>query len=68
MIWGLWLLFRYRLQIIHARSYVAYIIALAIKRITGIKFLFDMRGFWADERVEGGLWKKQEFIFHCKVF
>jgi glycosyltransferase involved in cell wall biosynthesis len=30
--------------------------ALAAKRATGAKFLFDMRGFWADERVDGGLW------------
>jgi glycosyltransferase involved in cell wall biosynthesis len=30
--------------------------ALVLKRLTGAKFLFDMRGFWADERVDGGLW------------
>jgi glycosyltransferase involved in cell wall biosynthesis len=30
--------------------------ALAVKRATGARFLFDMRGFWADERVDGGLW------------
>jgi glycosyltransferase involved in cell wall biosynthesis len=29
-----------------------------IKRLTGAKFLFDMRGFWADERVDGGLWPR----------
>lgn len=47
---------RHRLNIVHARSYVAALIALAVKRVTGAKFLFDMRGFWADERVDGGLW------------
>jgi glycosyltransferase involved in cell wall biosynthesis len=47
---------RYRLRIIHARSYVAALIALAVKRIAGARFLFDMRGLWADERVDGGLW------------
>jgi glycosyltransferase involved in cell wall biosynthesis len=47
---------RHRLQIVHARSYVAGVMALAAKRMTGAKFLFDMRGFWADERVDGGLW------------
>jgi hypothetical protein len=20
-------------------------------------FIFDMRGFWADERIDGGIWK-----------
>lgn len=45
-----------RVSIVHARSYVAGLMALAVKRATGAKFLFDMRGFWADERVDGGLW------------
>jgi len=47
---------RHKLRIVHARSYVAALVALAVKRVTGAKFLFDMRGFWADERVDGGLW------------
>ena len=47
---------RHRLTIVHARSYVAALIALAVKRVTGAKFLFDMRGLWADERVDGDLW------------
>lgn len=49
---------RHRPAIIHARSYVAGLIALSVKRATAAKFLFDMRGFWADERVDGGLWPK----------
>lgn len=46
------------ITIVHARSYVAGLMALATKRSTGAKFLFDMRGFWADERVDGGLWPR----------
>lgn len=53
---GLWLVSRYKLNIVHARSYVASVIALTLKHITGAKYIFDMRGFWADERVDGGLW------------
>jgi glycosyltransferase involved in cell wall biosynthesis len=49
---------RYRLGIVHARSYVAAVMALAAKRLTNAAFLFDMRGFWADERVDGGLWPR----------
>jgi glycosyltransferase involved in cell wall biosynthesis len=30
--------------------------ALALKKLFRVKYIFDMRGFWADERVEGGLW------------
>lgn len=53
---GLWLVLRHHLQFVHARSYVPSVMALAIKRLTGVRYLFDMRGFWADERVDGGLW------------
>lgn len=55
---GLWLIVRHRLRIVHARSYVSSVIALVLKRLTGSKFLFDMRGFWADERLDGGLWPR----------
>jgi glycosyltransferase involved in cell wall biosynthesis len=55
-LFGLWLVLRYRIKIVHARSYVPSVMALIIKRFTGIKYIFDMRGFWADERVDGGLW------------
>lgn len=55
---GLGLVLRHRLDIVHARSYVSSVMALSIKRLTGVKYIFDMRGFWADERVDGGLWKR----------
>ncbi len=43
-------------RLIHARSYVAGVIGLLVKRVRGGLFIFDMRGFWVDERVDGGLW------------
>jgi glycosyltransferase involved in cell wall biosynthesis len=60
---GLWLVLRYRLALVHSRSYVPSVMALALKRLTGVKFLFDMRGFWADERVDGGLWPRTGRMF-----
>lgn len=56
---GLWLVLRHRIGIVHARSYVPAVMALVLKRLTGVKFVFDMRGFWADERVDGGLWPRE---------
>ena len=53
---GSWLARRHGLGIVHARSYVAAVMALAIKRLSGARFVFDMRGFWADERVDGHIW------------
>lgn len=41
---------------LHCRSYIAALIGLHFKRKKGVPFIFDMRGFWADERVEGGIW------------
>lgn len=42
---------------VHCRSYLPALVGLAMKRRYGTRFLFDMRGFWADERVDGGLWR-----------
>jgi glycosyltransferase involved in cell wall biosynthesis len=53
---GSWVVTRHRICIVHARSYVPSVIALAFKKLFGVKYIFDMRGFWADERVDGGLW------------
>ena len=56
---ALWLALRHGLHIVHARSYVAAVMALAVKRLLRRHFVFDMRGFWADERVEGGIWPEK---------
>lgn len=53
---GAWAVRRHRVHIVHARSYVPSVIALALKKLFRLKYIFDMRGFWADERVDGGLW------------
>lgn len=50
-------------KIVHARSYVAAIMALSAKKATGARFLFDMRGLWADERVDGDLWRADGLLF-----
>lgn len=59
----LFLIWRYKIKIVHARSYPPSLIALFCKKIFGTKFIFDMRGFWADERVDGDIWKKDDFIY-----
>lgn len=47
---------REHFDVVHCRSYIAALTGLAMKRSAGVRFLFDMRGFWADERVDGKLW------------
>lgn len=55
---GVRLIRKHRLTVVHARSYVSSVMALMIKRLTDAKYVFDMRGFWVDERVDGGLWPR----------
>jgi glycosyltransferase involved in cell wall biosynthesis len=52
------------IQILHARSYVPTLIALlALGRDRGRKLVFDMRGFWADERIDGNLWDRRRKVY-----
>ena len=53
-----WIVIRYHVEIVHARSYVVSVVALFLKKVFGVKFVFDMRGFWADERVDAELWER----------
>ncbi len=44
------------INVVHCRSYMASLIGIYLKNKFGLKFIFDMRGFWADERIEGNIW------------
>lgn len=44
--------------VLHARSYVAAQMVHACPRARRAPFLFDIRGFWVDERVDGGIWRR----------
>jgi glycosyltransferase involved in cell wall biosynthesis len=50
-------------SIVHCRSYLPGIIGLQMKKKSAIKFIFDMRGFWADERIEGNIWDLKNPVF-----
>ncbi|MEN9523575.1 MAG: hypothetical protein RL065_1952, partial [Bacteroidota bacterium] len=58
------------IKIVHCRSYISALIGLWAKKKWNTKFLFDMRGFWADERVEGKIWNinKQPYSTIYKFF
>lgn len=45
-----------KFSIVHCRSYISALVGLELKRKKLVPFIFDMRGFWADERVDGKLW------------
>jgi glycosyltransferase involved in cell wall biosynthesis len=50
-------------SIAHCRSYISALAGLKLKTKYNVKFLFDMRGFWADERIEGGIWNTHNPIY-----
>lgn len=58
-----WLIYKYKITIVHARSYVAAVIALTLKKLFKTRFIFDMRGFWPDERIDGNIWQKNSRIY-----
>lgn len=51
------------IDIVHCRSYISAFAGLMLKRKYGVKFVFDMRGFWPDERLDGKIWSKSNPVF-----
>lgn len=52
-------------EIVHCRSYITSLVGLELKRKHAVKFVFDMRAFYADERVDGGLWNLKNPLFRA---
>jgi glycosyltransferase involved in cell wall biosynthesis len=66
-------------HIVHCRGYIAAIIGRKLQKKYGVKFIFDMRGWWPDEKLESGFWSsrlykpvyryfkklEKEFFAHC---
>ncbi len=47
-------------DVVHCRSYISALVGLWLKKKYGVKMIFDMRGFWADERRDGGIWPREK--------
>ena len=50
-------------SIVHCRSYIPAIVGEYLKRAYQLKFIFDMRGFWVDERIYGKIWNIKNPIY-----
>ncbi len=50
-------------DIVHCRSYIAALAGLELKLKHNVRFVFDMRGFWADERIDGNIWNLKNPIY-----
>ncbi|POS02357.1 glycosyltransferase involved in cell wall biosynthesis [Flavobacterium croceum DSM 17960] len=52
------------IKLIHARGYLPYVVSYLLKRkLNTFKNIFDTRGFWFDEKVDVGEWKKSGFFY-----
>jgi len=54
---------QYHFSMVHTRPGVPQLVALYLKKKLGIKFMNDIRGFWADERVDGGMWNLKNPLY-----
>ncbi len=50
-------------DLVHCRSYIPAIIGSWLQQKYGLKFIFDMRGFYADERVDGEIWSLKNPVY-----
>ena len=51
------------INMVHTRAGVPALIGLWMKKIMGVKFLNDIREFYADSRVEGGMWNTKNPVY-----
>lgn len=51
------------IDLVHTRAGVPALIGLWMKKTMGVKFLNDIREFYADSRVEGGMWDKKNPLY-----
>jgi glycosyltransferase involved in cell wall biosynthesis len=49
---------RHRIHVLHARAHVPAAMGALAKRLTGARWLFDLRGLVPDEYVDAGLWQE----------
>jgi len=56
---------RHKLSVLHARAHVPVAMALLIKRLTGCRLIFDIRGLMAEEYADAGVWSANSLPFRA---
>ncbi len=49
---------RHGLDAVHARSHVPAAMAIVVRALTGVPFIFDIRGLWAEEYADARRWRR----------
>jgi len=50
-------------DMVHTRPGIPTLVAMSMKKKYGLKFFNDIRGFWADERVDGHMWNLKNPVY-----
>lgn len=54
---------QHHIDMVHTRPGVPALVGLWMKKTMGVKFLNDIREFYADSRVEGGMWNTKRPVY-----
>ncbi len=52
-------------DVVHCRTHLTALVGATVKKRAGSKLLFDMRSFYPEERVEGGLWDQSNPLYRA---
>jgi glycosyltransferase involved in cell wall biosynthesis len=56
-----------RPALFHCRSYIPLAAVMQASRRNKIPFIFDMRGFWIDQRIEGKVWRYSHPLYRLII-
>lgn len=56
-----------RISIVHARSNIPIAVAFLLKKLTGVRILYDRRGIMGEEHIENSGWKKDGILHRLAV-
>ena len=56
---------RLKVDVLHARAHIAMAMALAARRLTNCRLVFDLRGLVAEEYVDAGIWQEGSLPFRA---
>lgn len=58
VLWSFVVIVRHDIEMLHARSHVAALVAEIVRRLIGKPYIFDHRGLMAEEFADSGIWKR----------
>lgn len=67
-IYAFYIVIRYRVSIVHARSNVPIAIGVILKMFTRIKLLYDRRGIMAKDHIEHSAWKEEGWLYRLAIY